>query len=421
MTINFSKALSERIARFRKQNGLTQEQLAQRLGVTYQAVSKWENEQSCPDVMLLPLLCDVFQVSMDELFGRTMRQEELRRGLAAEYLFDGDARDSSGSERHGNVIGAALCEDRFGNADSAYYFDGKDDYILVQPAPIVNPDAFSLSVWCNYDSKAIVQGWSNAIVAQDGHHMRRVFQLSTFNTRFVFHRFMLEPDLRSQPSLRRDTWYHLAVTYEHEWFKLYRNGVLVSERHGKLRPDADEPLYIGRKSTDEPYFFFHGKIDDLRMYNRAISADEVSALFRENGWKPAPEPDLPDEDENDAPILECVEDIRMVIAQNNLPAAVKWYTSHLGFKLHMKQNGNFYMLTLHNGPNLLLHGSESDSGGAYADTMSPFIFRTGREMEGLREKLTAAGAKVREVRNEGFAHFMDFQDPFGYEWTIMRE
>ncbi len=47
---------------------MTQEELSQRLGVTPQAVSKWENEVSCPDIMLLPDLADVFDITIDELF-----------------------------------------------------------------------------------------------------------------------------------------------------------------------------------------------------------------------------------------------------------------------------------------------------------------------------------------------------------------
>ncbi|WP_239631720.1 LamG-like jellyroll fold domain-containing protein [Paenibacillus sp. H1-7] len=423
MNINYSKNLSERIAGYRKKRGLTQEQLAQRLGITYQAVSKWENGQSCPDVILLPLLCDVFQVRMDELFGRSMQRDHLRKGLTAEYLFNGDACDSSGNGRHGTIMGAAPCTDRFGNADSAYFFDGKDDYILVQPAPDVSSEAFSLSVWCSYNADARFNGWGHCIVAQDGHHMRRVFQLSTFNTRFVFHRFMLEPDLRSGPSLHRELWYHLAVTYDNQVFKLYRNGVLVSERQGRLRPDTEEPLYIGRKATDEPYFFFHGKIDDLRMYSRALSAEEVNELYLEDGWQPVSEHETEDEEQENAPILERVEDIRMTVPQENLRAVMEWYTSHLGFKLHVRHYEDLYVLSLQTGPYLLLHGTNVDTGAGtgYAGLPSPVIFRTGRSMELIQSELTAAGARIREIRDGGFAQFMDFQDPFGYEWTVMRE
>lgn len=58
------------IGMYRRKLGLTQEQLAQKLEVTNQAVSKWEGDQCCPDVSLLPKLADVLGISMDTLFGR---------------------------------------------------------------------------------------------------------------------------------------------------------------------------------------------------------------------------------------------------------------------------------------------------------------------------------------------------------------
>lgn len=62
--------LGNKIAQHRKNLNITQDALAQQLGVTNQAVSKWESDQCCPDVMLLPRLADIFGVSIDELFGR---------------------------------------------------------------------------------------------------------------------------------------------------------------------------------------------------------------------------------------------------------------------------------------------------------------------------------------------------------------
>ena len=58
------------ITRRRKENGLTQEALANRLGVTNQAVSKWEGDVCCPDIQLLPALADALGLSLDALFGR---------------------------------------------------------------------------------------------------------------------------------------------------------------------------------------------------------------------------------------------------------------------------------------------------------------------------------------------------------------
>ena len=61
------KTIGQNIARLRKQKGITQEQLAEICNVSPQAVSKWENDNSCPDVTLLKLLARTFGVSVDEL------------------------------------------------------------------------------------------------------------------------------------------------------------------------------------------------------------------------------------------------------------------------------------------------------------------------------------------------------------------
>lgn len=64
--------INEQIAFLRKQKGLTQEELALALGVTNQAVSKWESAQCCPDIQLLPAIADFFGLSADELLGRSV-------------------------------------------------------------------------------------------------------------------------------------------------------------------------------------------------------------------------------------------------------------------------------------------------------------------------------------------------------------
>ena len=68
--------LGNTIAQYRKSLNITQEALAQQLGVTNQAVSKWESDQCCPDVMLLPKLADIFDITLDELFGRAVPVKE---------------------------------------------------------------------------------------------------------------------------------------------------------------------------------------------------------------------------------------------------------------------------------------------------------------------------------------------------------
>lgn len=62
--------LGKKIATYRKNMNITQEALANQLGISNQAVSKWETEQSYPDVELLPKIADIFHITLDELFDR---------------------------------------------------------------------------------------------------------------------------------------------------------------------------------------------------------------------------------------------------------------------------------------------------------------------------------------------------------------
>lgn len=67
-----NESIGSRISKYRKAKSLTQEELANHLGVSAQAVSKWENDASCPDISLLPQLCSILGITSDELLtGKT--------------------------------------------------------------------------------------------------------------------------------------------------------------------------------------------------------------------------------------------------------------------------------------------------------------------------------------------------------------
>ncbi len=101
------ETLGKRIMRHRKAMHLTQDQLAEKLGVTAQAVSKWENDQSCPDINMLPKLAQLFGTTTDALLG----QEKV---YDAELVNDQEEKQDSGREfqwdsgRRGAVAFAAL-------------------------------------------------------------------------------------------------------------------------------------------------------------------------------------------------------------------------------------------------------------------------------------------------------------------------
>lgn len=60
--------IGENIRQLRKQRNISQEVLAQYLGVSFQAVSKWENNDNLPDITMIPAIASFFGVSTDELF-----------------------------------------------------------------------------------------------------------------------------------------------------------------------------------------------------------------------------------------------------------------------------------------------------------------------------------------------------------------
>lgn len=81
-----NETIGNRISRLRKGKSMSQEALAEQLGVSSQAVSKWENDQSCPDISLLPQLAKLLDITVDELLtGNSnevrMMPEEQRKSL----------------------------------------------------------------------------------------------------------------------------------------------------------------------------------------------------------------------------------------------------------------------------------------------------------------------------------------------------
>jgi len=209
-------------------------------------------------------------------------------GLIAEYLLNGNANDTSGGGHHGTVHGATPSTDRFGKPNSAFHFDGVDDYIEVSPPPAINVDAFSVSVWVRYDPRDM-EGWTNTILAQDNGNdedqSRRVFQLSTFQSRIVWHRMVGARDPMAKRPVRSGRWFQVVGVCENGEHRLYLDGEHHDSVSHRFWTHPSQPLHIGRKGTNEHYFFFCGDIDDVRLYNRALGDGDVRLLFEEGGYR----------------------------------------------------------------------------------------------------------------------------------------
>lgn len=72
-----NESLGKRLADLRREKNWTQDVVAEQLDVSPQAVSKWENDISCPDILLLPRIADLFGITLDELFGRKEAEPRL--------------------------------------------------------------------------------------------------------------------------------------------------------------------------------------------------------------------------------------------------------------------------------------------------------------------------------------------------------
>ncbi|MGN0976515.1 MAG: helix-turn-helix domain-containing protein [Faecousia sp.] len=94
------ETLGKRISGHRKRLGLTQDRLAELLGITAQAVSKWENDQSCPDITMLPRLAEVFGISTDELLGLEKKEVHIAE-LVTDQKPEDDTQEPEGLHMKG--------------------------------------------------------------------------------------------------------------------------------------------------------------------------------------------------------------------------------------------------------------------------------------------------------------------------------
>lgn len=82
-------SIGSKIRQLRKERGMTQERLAELVGISFQAISKWENNLALPDITLIPQLAAIFGVTTDELFSYNLKQnqEEIEDYAARAYIF----------------------------------------------------------------------------------------------------------------------------------------------------------------------------------------------------------------------------------------------------------------------------------------------------------------------------------------------
>jgi hypothetical protein len=227
----------------------------------------------------------------------------LQNGLVGYWPFCGNANDESGNGNDGTVNGANLTEDRFGESNAAYDFDGVDDFIEVADDNSLDiSNQYSFSLWVKLSDYSFNEspnspqrtmlakprnagggGYSfRAIEGYDWGSGNILSYNSSWNT----------PDANGGLSSLQDdillinSWTNLIFTYDGTFAKLYNNGNLVNSGFFNISfPNSIEPLFIGKEfnyNLPSENRWFKGSLDDIGIWNRALSAEEVQELYTLN-------------------------------------------------------------------------------------------------------------------------------------------
>jgi hypothetical protein len=224
--------------------------------------------------------------------------------LVAHWLFNGNANDATANGNNGTPTAGhpfwgsgaapALVADRFNNANYCYQFD-KGSNIEVPYSTALNPQALTISLWIkmeeqpNNDYIIALNRWNGwKLNLQDANFLFFTIK-TTYNGSDAYY------DRDSNPqAITADTWTHVVVTFTDGFMNFYVNGELkkawdntpgspVAVDNVNLSIGSDLPT--GKYSTDEGDFYvnwggyFKGAIDDIRFYNIALTASQVTSIY----------------------------------------------------------------------------------------------------------------------------------------------
>ncbi len=209
----------------------------------------------------------------------------------AYYPFNGNANDAIGT-LNGTVSGAILSTDRFGSAGNAFSFDGVDDNIDLSNSNVIRPTAaLTISAWFNIENPAGAAAGRQILSCTEnaGYQIAYDKALNAFvlyvrrNGGYGFVQVAAAPYLTG--------WHYMAGTFDGRFTRLYMDGVLVAtDDAGATFPiqyNSGVNTYIGAEASDpvatgvaiDPNYYWHGRIDEVKIYNTALTASQVQQDF----------------------------------------------------------------------------------------------------------------------------------------------
>jgi len=214
--------------------------------------------------------------------------------LVGWWPFSGNANDVSGNGLNGTVYGASLTTDRHGNANSAYSYDG-DDWTQIAHNSKLDfslSDSYSISCWIEIDSSfttgSILEKWNNG---NDPYPYQfrgangQKLSIGRYIGGWPQDQSRTQATAYDSSIVAQEIFLHLLGVYTPDTIYLYVNGVLSSSKENLMITSGNTgntyPLTIGRRGNSASRFF-KGKIDDLGIWNRALSQCEISNLYNSN-------------------------------------------------------------------------------------------------------------------------------------------
>jgi hypothetical protein len=222
----------------------------------------------------------VYVIPLPGNIGEPTGLNPLQNGLVAYYPFNGNANDESGNGINGYVFGATLTQDRFGNVNKAYSFNGLNNWIqasgLTLSMPSVSECAWVYSNTNSPNTSPQIIG----IYPPDNQH---VMQMETTSSNQIFYNASPYGVTITNPNIwNASQWHFICGTYDGFSEKIYVDGVLAANnpRTGNYQITLQD-IFIGRQNNPG-CCYWNGKLDEVRIYNRALSPLEIACLYNNN-------------------------------------------------------------------------------------------------------------------------------------------
>ncbi|RPI17460.1 MAG: LamG domain-containing protein [Ignavibacteriae bacterium] len=202
--------------------------------------------------------------------------------LIAYYPFNGNANDESGNNHNGQVNNASLTYDRFGSFNKAYNFNGSYSNILVTTSnPLNFVNKLTISAWVNFYSLANSGTLISKGLGSDGYRLYYNSITNTLDFQLGFSN-STQTTISVNTSFQVNQWYHVAATYNGSEMKVYWNGQLNNTvaAAGSIN-NNNENLLFGTGSSG---YYHNGNLDDIRLFNMALSDSDIQLLYHEGGW-----------------------------------------------------------------------------------------------------------------------------------------